>query len=194
MSASAFPFGMIPVAKLGWGYNNAGFEEHEIADGYTTSIFYGDVVKMATTGYIQKDTGTTTLTPYGIFLGCRYVDVSGRIVDSQCWPASVTTGKSVYAKVLTDPNQLFWIQADGSLARSALGANAAIVQTAGTLVSAGGYGKSKNALNSSSVATTDTLPLRIVDIHRSPTNTWADTYTEVYVKFNNHQLTTLTAI
>jgi len=175
MTASAYPFGMIQIGKLGWGYNNAGFETHQILDGYTTSLFYGDVVKMATTGYIQKDTGTTTLTPYGIFVGCRYVDASGRVLDSNCWPASLTTGKAVYAKVVTDPNAVFMIQADAALSLAALGANAGITQTAGSLRSAGGYGTSKNALTASTVNTTDTLPLRIVGLHEAPDNAWTDT-------------------
>jgi hypothetical protein len=41
----------------------------EIASGYATGIFYGDLVKRVTGGTIEKDTGTTTATPCGVFLG-----------------------------------------------------------------------------------------------------------------------------
>jgi hypothetical protein len=37
--------------------------------GYGTSIFYGDLVKRVTGGTIEKDTGTATATPCGVFLG-----------------------------------------------------------------------------------------------------------------------------
>ena len=93
MSSTAYPFGMVPVQNLAAGYNTQGFETLNIADGYTTSIFFGDVVKMATTGVIEKDTGTTTLTPYGVAVGFSFVDVNyGFWNNQQYWPASNTTG------------------------------------------------------------------------------------------------------
>lgn len=189
MASSAAPYGMVPIGTTP-GYNTQGFETFTIADAYATSIYFGDVVKMAAAGVIQKDTGTTTLTPYGIFLGCRYTDSSGRVVDAQSWPAGLSTGDTVYAKVLTDPNAVFLIQADGAAAQTVLGANAAIVQTAGTAA----IGKSRNALDISTVATTSTLPLRIVGFSTAPENAVGDAFTDLHVRFNNHALTTLTAV
>lgn len=197
MTATAYPFGMVPVQNLAAGYNTQGFETFNILDGYTTAIYFGDVVKMATTGLIQKDTGTTTLTPYGVAVGVSYVDPSlGYWQNSQFWPASTTTGIAAGSplypsiKVVDNPDAVFMIQADDTVAQSALGANAAIVQTAGTSV----FGKSRNALSASSVDTTDTLPLRIVGLADIPGNAWGDAFPIVLVKFNNHQLTTLLGI
>lgn len=191
MASSAYPYGMVPVENLSAGYNTQGFETLLILDGYTTSIFFGDVVKLDGTGYIQKDTGTSTLTPYGIFVGCRYIEpATGFALDSQYWPASTTTGFTVYAKVVTNPFGVFQIQADGALTLGAMGANAAIVQTAGTASN----GKSRNALNASSVNTTSTLPLRIVGLAQIPGQNWTDSYPDVLVKFNNHQLTDTTGV
>jgi len=185
MSASAFPYGMVPVSNYGSGYNTQGFDTWTIFDGYATSIFYGDVVKVAADGTIQKDTGTTSLTPLGIFLGCRYVEVAtGYVLDSQCWPASLTTGYTVYAKVQTFSWSVFQIQGDGPVPMTALMDNAAIVQTAGNTT----YPKkSRNALNTSSIATTSSLPLRIVGLVETPNNAWGDAYTDVLVVFNNNQ-------
>lgn len=197
MTSSAVPFGMLPVQQLSAGYNTQGFETLPIADGYATAIYNGDVVKPATTGYVQKDTGTSTLTPIGVFVGCSYVDPNIKYwLNSNYWIASTTSGittgpEQPFAKVVTDPNAVFAIQADGSIPLTALFANAAIIQTAG---SAAGGGRSKNALDSASIDTTSTLPLRIVGLAPLPDNDWADTYTVVLVKFNNHQLTTLTGI
>ena len=185
MSASAFPYGMIPITNYGSGYNTQGFDTYTILDGYTTSIFYGDVVKIAADGTIQKDTGTSTLTPLGVFVGCRYINTSlGYVLDSQCWPASTTTGYTVYAKVVTYPWALYQIQANGSVPLSAIGDNAAIVQTAGNTTFPQ---KSQNSLNASSIQNTSSLPLRIVGLVESPNNAWGDAFTDVIVAFNNNQ-------
>lgn len=184
MSASAFPYGMVPVENYGAGYNTQGFETRTILDGYTTSIYFGDVVKIAADGTMQKDTGTTSLTPYGIFLGCRYIQPgTSYVLDSQYWPASTTTGGTVYCKISTFLRGVFQIQADGSVPMSALGDNASIVQTAGTAT----IGKSRNALSAASVAGTSGLPLRIVDVLETPNNAWGDAFTDVLVIFNQNQ-------
>lgn len=189
MSASAAPYGMIPVLNYGAQYNTQGFESVAILDGYTTAIYNGDVVKLGSGNYLEKDTGTTSLTPYGVFVGVQYIDPSlGYLYESNFWPASTTTGYTTWPKqpkgrVVTYPFGVFQIQADGPVTRLNIGANAAIVQTAGNSV----FGRSRNALNASSINTTDTLPLRIVDIVDSPTNSSGDAYTDVLVTFNQTQ-------
>jgi hypothetical protein len=184
MVASAAPYGMIPVQNQGAGYNTQGFETYTIADAYATAIYYGDVVKIASDGTIQKDTGTTTLTPFGIFLGCRYIEpATGYVLDSNFWPAALTTGYTPEAKVLTFPWGVFQIQANGSVTTANLGNNAAIIQTAGTST----FGRSRNALSASSIATTSSLPLRILKIVQAPNNASGDAFTDVLVVFNNNQ-------
>lgn len=197
MASSAYPFGMVPTENLAAGYNTQGFETLNIADGYTTAIYFGDVVKKVTGGTIEKDAGTTSLTPIGVFVGCRYINSIGYAVDSQYWPG-ITTGYTVYAKVVTDPDAVFAIQADGALTDGGSntgsevnGLNAAIVQTAGSAT----FGKSKNALDGSSCSTTNTLPLRIVGLIEQPNNEWSDTYANVLVKWNvGHQYVSTTGV
>lgn len=196
MTATAYPFGMVPDLSLAQGYNTQGFTAFNILDGYSTSIFFGDVVKLdpSASGYLQKDTGTTTATPQGVFVGCSYVQPTlGYFLNAQMWTASVTTGVTSgpgrpLGYVVNDPNAVFAIQADATLTIAALGQNAALVQTAGSTVT----GKSANALSASSVADTSTLPLRIVGLMDIPDNDWTSTYPIVLVKFNTHQLTTTT--
>ncbi len=197
MASSAYPYGMVPVENLAAGYNTQGFETLNIADGYSTAIYFGDVVKKVTGGTIEKDTGTTALTPIGVFVGCRYINSIGYAVDSQYWPG-ITTGYTVYAKVVTNPDAVFAIQADGALTDGGSntgsevnGLNAAIVQTAGSAT----FGKSKNALDGSSCSTTNTLPLRIVGLVEEPNNEWTDTYANVLVKWNvGHQYVSTTGV
>ena len=190
MASSAYPYGMVPVENLAAGYNTQGFETLNIADGYSTAIYFGDVVKKVTGGTIEKDTGTTSLTPIGVFVGCRYINSIGYVVDSQYWPG-ITTGYTVYAKVVTDPNAVFQIQGNDAVPQTALGANAALYQTNGSAT----FGKSKNALDVSSISTASTLPLRIVGLVESPNNAWGDAYTDVLVKWNaGHQYVSTTGV
>jgi hypothetical protein len=63
------PYGLKPVNLIGGQVFAGATRMMEIASGYATSIFYGDLVKRISDGTIEKDTGTTTATPVGVFLG-----------------------------------------------------------------------------------------------------------------------------
>lgn len=184
MATSATPYGLIPIQKLGGDVNNHAVRRYKIASGYATNIFYGDIVKIVNGGTIEKDTGTTTATPVGVFLGVEFTDATYGLTFRQYWPAS-TVAADAYAFVCMDPNALFQVQADEAVAAAALNCNAAIVQGSGSTAT----GKSGVKLDGSTVATTSTLPLRIVDFVRSTTSEPGDAYTDCIVKFNNHQLT-----
>ena len=83
------------------------------------------------------------------------------------------------------------MQGDASLAQTALGNNVAVVQTAGSTT----IGRSKNAVDSSTIATTNTLPLRIMEFVDGPDSSVGDSFTDVIVKFNvGHQLDNTTGV
>jgi len=190
MSSVATPYGMRPVGVLGGRPENGSFNSYKIASGYAANVFYGDVVKLISDGTVEKDTGTTTLTPIGVFVGCRFTNPTTKeLTFSQYWPTG-TVASDAFAYVVDDPWGVFQIQANGSLAQTNLGNNAAIVQTAGSTA----IGTSKNSLNAASADTTSTLPLRIVAFVDGPTSAIGDAFTDVVVKFNNHQLTTATGV
>lgn len=190
MSSTATPYGMRPVGVLGGRPDNNAFNSYKIASGYAANIFYGDVVKIVSTGVVEKDTGTSTLTPIGVFVGCRYTNPTTKeLTFAQYWPTG-TVASDAFAYVVDDPWAVFQIQSDETLAQTALGNNAAIVQTAGSTA----IGNSKNALDGSTINTTNTLPLRIVAFVDGPSSAVGDAFTDVIVKFNNHQLTTTTGV
>jgi len=190
MSSTATPYGMRPVGVLGGRPDNGAFNSYKIASGYAANIFYGDVVRIVSTGVVEKDTGTATLTPIGVFVGCRFTNPTTKeLTFSQFWPTG-TVAADAFAYVVDDPWAVFQIQANGTLAQTTLGNNAAIVQTNGSTA----IGTSRNALNASSADTTNTLPLRIVAFVDGPTSAVGDAFTDVIVKFNNHQLTTATGV
>ena len=58
------PYGLKPVNLIGGQVFAGATRQMEIASGYATSIFFGDLVKRISDGTIQKDTGTTTATPW----------------------------------------------------------------------------------------------------------------------------------
>ena len=181
MATSAAPTGAEPVGTLSASGSFTGKVRHiKIASGYGTAIFYGDFVKLVSSGTVEKDTGPTSLTPVGVFMGCSYTDPStNQKTFNQTFPAS-TAASDIMAYVLDDPNVLMQMQGDATLAQTTLGNNVAVVQTAGSTTN----GRSKNAVDSSTVATTNTLPLRIVDFVDGPTSTVGDSFTDVIVKFN----------
>ena len=181
MATSAAPTGAEPVGTLSASGSFTGKVRHiKIASGYGTAIFYGDFVKLVSSGTVEKDTGTTSLTPVGVFMGCAYTDPNtNQKTFNQQFPAS-TAASDIMAYVLDDPSVLMRMQGDATLAQTTLGNNVAVVQTAGST----SIGRSKNAVDSSTVATTNTLPLRIIDFVDGPTSTVGDSFTDVIVKFN----------
>ena len=181
MATSAAPTGAEPVGTLSASGSFTGKVRHiKIASGYGTAIFYGDFVKLVSSGTVEKDTGTTSLTPVGVFMGCSYTDPNtNQKTFNQQFPAS-TAASDIMAYVLDDPSVLMRMQGDATLAQTTLGNNVAVVQTAGST----SIGRSKKAVDSSTVATTNTLPLRIIDFVDGPTSTVGDAFTDVIVKFN----------
>ena len=193
MSATAAPFGLRPVGNLGGTYNSS-FRQYPILSSESTRICFGDVVKLTDAGStttIQKDTGTTSLTPIGVFLGCAYTDpTTGQFTPNQYYPAS-TAADDIVAYVATDPFIVMQMQGDETLGQDDLGKNCAIVQTAGSTT----IGNSKNAVDGNTAATTNTLPLKIIDFVDGPDSAVGDSYTDVLVMFNvGHQLLNTTGI
>lgn len=184
MASTAAPYGARPVGTLSAsGSFTSKTRLLEIASAYGTAIFNGDFVTLVADGTVEKDTGTAALTTCGIFLGCQYTDPgSGQLTFSTQWPAG-TVASDAKAFVLDDPNVLMQMQADGSLALTTRGLNAAVVQTAGSTA----IGKSKVSVDSgtsTAPTTTNTLPLRIIDFVDGPDSAVGDAFTDVIVKFN----------
>tara|TARA_R100001443_G_scaffold52535_2_gene64234 strand:+ start:885 stop:1463 length:579 start_codon:yes stop_codon:yes gene_type:complete len=192
MSATATPMGAEPVGTLSASGSYTGKVRHyKIASNDGTAIFYGDFVKMTSAGVVTLDTGTTALTPIGVFMGCSYTDPNtNQLTFSQYYPAS-TVASDISAYVLNDPFVEMKMQGDASLAQTALGNNAAVVQTAGST----SVGRSKNSVDASTIATTATLPVKIIEFVEGPDSEVGDAYTDVIVMFNvGHQLLNTTGI
>ena len=193
------PYGLKPVNLIGGQVFAGSTRLMQIASGYATNIFYGDLVKRISDGTIEKDTGTTTATPTGIFLGVQFTNGStGQVQQQQFYPASqsIKSGTQIFAVVADDPDTLFQVAVVSGttvitgVGITAIGNNATLVQNAGSTTT----GNSKVAILDST-ATTNTLPIRIIDVVRD-TATAADNFPEVIVKINAtmHQYNNATGV
>jgi hypothetical protein len=179
------PYGLKPVNLIGGQVFAGATRQIPIASAYDTNLLNGDLVKIVSSGTLEKDAGTTTATPVGVFLGCRYTDPNlGYELYSQYFPAN-TVASDIVAYVADDPDQLYKVAVVSGttviagVGRTVVGNNMALVQNAGSTQS----GNSKVAVLSSSAATTNTLPIRVIDVV-TETASAADTYVELIVKFN----------
>jgi len=176
-------FGLRPVGKLGSDINNAGTSKYIILDGYGTAIYKGDPVLLANDGTIQVQNAATT-NNIGVFNGCFYNDpTTQKPTWKNYYPGSITpTVGDIEAYVYDDPNQLFLIQDEGTLAQTNVGNNADIATyVAGSTVN----GQSKVELSSTAAATAATF--RIVRISEDPENSDVSSANANWVvRYNEH--------
>jgi hypothetical protein len=184
------PYGLKPINLIGGQVFAGATRQIPIASGYAANIFYGDVVKLINDGTLQKDTGTTTATPVGVFLGCQYTDPTlGYVVQKQYFPTG-TVASDIVAFVADDPDQLFKVAlvsgttVIAGYGRTIVGNNVPLVQNAGSTAT----GNSAVAVNGASANTTISLPLRIIDVVPDTKNSSGD-YTECIVKWNEPYFT-----
>jgi len=182
MATSATPNGAEPVNTLSASGSYTGKVRHiKIASGYGTAIFYGDFVKLVAAGTLEKAAVTTSVVAgtVGIFVGCSYTDPStSQMTFNQQFPAS-TAASDIMAYVVDDPKLVFKMQGDEAIAQTGLGNNISAVSTAGST----SIGRSKNALDGGSIATTNTLPLRVLEFVEGPNSTVGDAYTDCLVTY-----------
>jgi hypothetical protein len=179
------PYGLIPINLIGGQVFAGATRQIPIASASATAIFYGDVVKLESSGTLGKDTGTSAATPVGVFLGCSYTDPVFGKTFRQFYPGGVTA-TDIQAYVQDDPDALFKVAVVSSgttissVNRTAVGNNAFLVQNSGSTTN----GNSRVAVNASTNVTS-TWPVRIVDV--VPETALAGnpgSYTEVVVKWN----------
>jgi hypothetical protein len=199
------PYGLKPVNLIGGQVFAGATRQMQIASGYNTNIFYGDLVKRISDGTIEKDTGTATATPCGIFLGVSFTNAStGQVQQQQFYPANqqIKSGTQIFAVVADDPDTLFQVVSCSSgttvagMGISAIGNNIALIQNAGSTIT----GNSKVAIDEGTQNTTSSLPIRIIDVVRDTVivdpSTGAETFVEFIVKINinTHQYTNPTGV
>ena len=200
MASTAAPYGLKPVNLIGGQPYAGATRQIKIASGYNTNIFNGSVVSIVTAGTLEIVTtvgSNSSVFPagtVGVFVGCSYTDPNSKQkVFAQYFPADTVASDAV-GYVVDDPDVVFQIQADASIAQAGLGANAPLAAVQSTSTGSTVTGNSTSALDAT-VATT-TQAFRIVDFVDSPNSSVGDAFTDVLVKFNiaQHSYTNATGI
>jgi hypothetical protein len=186
------PYGFKPVNLIGGQVFAGATRKMRIASAYATSIGYGDLLVKVNDGTVARSAATTAKPTggfVGVFLGCEFINPStGQLQFQQNFVGGTTvTSGFITAYVCDDPDALFQVAVVSGttvvtgVQFTAVGENATIVDNTGIT----NAGNSQVALLDST-ATTDTLPIRIVDVvpdtaYVSGGNTL---YPEVIVKIN----------
>jgi len=182
------PYGLKPVNLIGGRVYSGSTRMFPIVNGYSTSLFNGDVVdlgtgnnigNLVTTGLTYSSTSASNGT-IGVFVGCEYSTTGGPIYGKnrfQYWQAS-TTATDAIGYVVDDPQAVFKAAVvNGGSAQSStvlyacnafIGANGFYSGAGGSTTtgdSAGGIALSASATTTSAVTpATGGAPFRIVGI------------------------------
>lgn len=179
MSATLAPFGFQPV------WHPTGLDRgiaYTIASTYGTSIYKYDPVLLNTNGTITI--GGTTGDLLGVFNGVEYTDATGKPTWSNYWPAA-TTATAITAWVWVDPQIVYQVQANGTVASTAVGDQA----NTGTYAGSTSTGLSATPLSSSLAGNGVQAQWRIVGLAPYADNAWGDAYTVLWVQIAQQQYT-----
>jgi hypothetical protein len=196
------PYGLVAVNRVdGMPYAGA-IRQLPTASTLATAIYDGDIVNIAAGGTIQKSTVTVNSTAAaanytsGVFVGCQYVNTQGQTVQAQYYPGNAAATSAV-AYVVDDPLALFKVAVTYSgnttvttVNQSIIGTNMSVRQGTGSTTT-GDSGVSVYATNAQGNAAA--LPVRVIAVVPE-TAASAGNYTEVLVKFNNHQYNVAAAL
>lgn len=180
MPSTSAPYGLIARYHAGGGIVRPVALVGGIASAYGANIFKNQPVLLNTDGTLNAV--TTAADFMGAFVGVQYNDTNGIFVTSDFWPTG-TTATNITAYYLNDPQIVYAIQSDATLAATAVGDQADVSNfTAGsttTGLSACTLGTLKGVGNQGM--------LRIVGRELTEDNAWGDTYVNVLVQVARHQ-------
>ena len=193
------PRGLVPYKYTSGAPYNGSANIYSVPASYGTALYLGQPV-IATGAsdangipVVQTATAAGGAYTLGPFVGI--VDGGDPVVAvTQGLPIYHPASTNQYILVADDPNLLFWIQEDsvgGSIAMATAGMkNADFIAGAGSTVT----GQSGWMLDSSTIATTNTLQLRLISGLQEADNTMASSYAKWLVKINLHSLTNTTGV
>jgi hypothetical protein len=189
-------FGLRPVGTVGQNGNTGGLTEYRIASDNSNKMYQGSPVIPLAAGVIDivgaAAGGTVGL--LGVFWGCEYVSsTTGKKVWSNTWPgAGANSNYPVKAFVYDDPMQVFVIATSNVVAAANTEAEIRAAVFANANFADGDTGDDTTGLSDATldlntIATTNTLNLRIMGIQEDPENAdFTAAGIPVLVRLNNH--------
>lgn len=190
MSATSAPYGLKPLTLVG-GSPKGAYRTFPLIANTATGFFFGDIVNIgagaATPVGATPTTTRNSNSPTGIFVGCSYTDTNGVFQNAQYLPANAYNTFNAFGPItlmiVDDPDVEFQIQASGAVANTDVGKNAALTNFgAGSTVT----GNSKVQLDQSTIATSNTLGVKIVGIATNIGNAAGDAFTDVICRWNQN--------
>lgn len=167
MASTATPYGLLPIGRLGsTPYTGGTVRQYRLTADNSIAIYTNGLVNI--TAGAPNGVGTApaagTLsanTPIGICTGVQYtVPTLKYTLNAQYLPVNAITAgyTNILVSVIDDPHALFMAQANTAVTQASIGLNAQILTLTGSTTTG------LSAITIGSIATTNTLPLRIVDL------------------------------
>ncbi len=184
MSTTSAPFGFRAVQNYP-GTVRPNETPDGIASAYGTAIYVGQPVLLAS-GKLTAVAATSDKI-FGVFAGCKYlVSNTSSTFTYGPWPAAATyIAGSMSTWYYDDPNMIYEVQANGSVAATALGS-----QVLGANLTSGSTttGLFQGTVVNTTVGNGSQGQWLVVGVQQAADNAWGDTYTIVRVKPAYHQV------
>lgn len=207
MSAAYNPYGLLPVlhpsgiVRPSVSGGPQPYGGLTIASGYANNIFQGSPIQVdqgtpsgnlilaVAKGAASASALTATNLLIGSFQGVEYtLTATGRRTVGNFWAAS-TVATNIVAWITREPNMYYQIQANGSVAATALGAQAAFTTNGSSNgnTTTGFSTVGLDVTTGSSLTQTQFNQLRIVGFAQLIDNLPGDAFTQVIVEIAAHQ-------
>ena len=177
------PFGFRAIGGMGSSYETQGTSKYQIADNSTSAIYQGDLCMTGgynsdqtdansvavAVGYISCSSVTENILNFGVFNGCFYIDpTTAKPTWKNYYPGAVniTTG-TIDAYCYDNPQQLYEVQASGSLAQTDMGN---LIDTNTYVAGSTINGHSKEELASAVTGSGATAQWRLIRGSEDPSN------------------------
>ena len=189
-------YGLRPLSRQGSSVSSTGLTEYRIASDNSNPIYQGMAVIPLAAGVIDdlQAAAGGNVGICGVFGGCEYVSsTTGKPVYSNYWPGSgADSNHPVKAFLYDDPNQLFRIATSNVVAAANTEAEIRAAVFANIAFATGNSGSTTTGVSSATadlntIATTNTLALRIMGVLDDPANAdFTAAGIPLIVRINNH--------
>ena len=196
MANSNGAFGLRPYGMLGSAPNSTGTTEYRIASDNSNPIFQGMAVIPLAAGVIDdlQAAAGGNVAIVGVFNGCEYVSsTTGEVIRSNFWPGSgADSNFPVRAFLFDNPSQLFTIATSNVVSAANTEAEVRAAVFANIAFATGNSGSTTTGISSATadlntIATTNTLAMRIMGVQDDPENAdFTAAGIPLIVRINNH--------